>query len=93
MELLSVNFLSARSGTSSHKNGVVTPELQAMTINRTVWFLEFVNPLAVIGVVLNMATKPNLAGYIFNIVAGIAIGTILSRFAHARATKAVALAI
>ena len=45
-----------RKALTGSSNGPVSPELHALTINRTVWFFEFINPFTVLGVVLNMAT-------------------------------------
>ena len=74
-----------RKALTGSSNGPVSPELHALTINRTVWFFEFINPFTALGVVLNMATKPNLLWCIVDIGAGVGIGAGCAQFALNRA--------
>ena len=70
-------------------DGPVTPELRAMTLNRTIWSLTHMNSFVVLGVVLNMATKPNLAACIADIVVGAGIGVAIGLFGLSRSAAAI----
>ena len=74
---------------ASAPDGPVTPELRAMTLNRTVWYLAHINTFAVLGVVLNMVTKPSLVGCVVDILVGVAIGAAIGQFGLSRAAAAV----
>ena len=73
--------------------GPVTPELRAMTIDPSLWFIEYINTFTVFGVVLNMATKPSLVWCVVHILAGAAIGAVIAWFGLTRAKTAVLSAV
>ena len=60
-----------------------------MTLDRTIWAVATINTFAVLGVVLNMATKPSLVVCVVNIVVGAAIGAVIGLFGLSRAAAAV----
>jgi hypothetical protein len=70
-------------------DGPVTPELRAMTLDRTIWYASHMNTFAVLGVVLNMATKPSLVGCVVDIVGGAGIGAVIGLYGLSRAAAAV----
>jgi hypothetical protein len=71
-------------------DGPVTPELRAMTLSKTFWYTAHLNTFAVVGVVLNMATKPSLVACVVDIVAGAGIGALLAMFGLSRAAASYA---
>jgi hypothetical protein len=78
-----------RTALAATPNGPVTPELRAMTLDRTVWFVAYINTFTVLGVVLNMATKPSLVWCVVDILAGAGIGALIALLGLTRATTAV----
>jgi hypothetical protein len=64
--------------------GPVTPELRAMTLDRTSWSVAHLNSFSVLGVVLNMATKPSLLACVLDIVIASGIGVAIGLFALSR---------
>jgi hypothetical protein len=70
-------------------DGPVTTQVHAMTVDRTVWFVGYMNTFAVFGVVLNMATKPSLLLCIVDITVGAAVGALLALFGLTRAASVV----
>jgi hypothetical protein len=69
-------------------DGPVTPELRGMTLDRMSWSVGHMNSFIVLGVVLNMATKPNLAACIADIVVGAGIGVAIGLFSLSRSAAA-----
>jgi len=68
--------------------GPVSPELRARTLDRTSWYVGHMNSFAVLGVVLNMATKPSLVWCIVDIAVGAGIGVAIAQFGLSRAAAA-----
>lgn len=71
-------------------DGPVTAELRATATNRTAWTVSYANTFTVLGVVLNMTTKPRLLWCVVDILAGAALGALVARAALSRAEKALA---
>ena len=67
--------------------GPVTPELREIATAPVAWVTGHVNTFMVLGVVLNMATKPSTTICIVDIVVGIAVGAALG-FALSRRSAA-----
>lgn len=57
--------------------GAVTPELRAAVLERLPRMVSHVNTFLVLGVVLNMTTKPNAAIAVLDIVAGAVVGALV----------------
>ncbi len=87
--ILGRHATAMRKALAAAPDGPVTPELRAMTLDRTIWAVATINTFAVLGVVLNMATKPSLVVCVVNIVVGAAIGAVIGLFGLSRAAAAV----